>query len=235
MEKIRLAIVEDDELWQNQIEKEILEIWGENIEICIYESGEQFLEVMHFFHIVCMDVELQGIDGFDTSEKYKKIYPEAILLILTMHTEWSRKGYVVDVFRYIDKDNLKKELEEAFRKIKERLSEKRTLTIYEVSVGKRTLYVRDILYAETEKRHVLVHTRKDSYCCRETLKELAGKLIENFFLSPNRSYLVNMEWIEEINSSDVIIKTGEKIHLSRGRYQKNREKFLLWKLDYDYD
>ena len=36
MEKIRLAIVEDDELWQNQIEKEILEIWGENIEICIY-------------------------------------------------------------------------------------------------------------------------------------------------------------------------------------------------------
>ena len=62
-----------------------------------------------------------------------------------------------------------------------------------------------------------------------------GMVGQRFFLSPNRSYLVNMEWIEEINSSDVIIKTGKKIQLSRGRYQKNREKFLLWKLDYDYD
>ena len=35
-------------------------------------------------------------------------------MILTTHTEMSRRGYLVNAFRYLDKVNLKEELKEAF-------------------------------------------------------------------------------------------------------------------------
>ena len=36
-----------------------------------------------------------------------------VYIILTTHTEMSRKGYLVNAFRYIDKSNMSKEIVEA--------------------------------------------------------------------------------------------------------------------------
>lgn len=231
MEKICLAIVEDDEFWQKQIEKEILDIWGENIEICFYESGEQFLEKEEAFHVVCMDVELQGMDGFETSAKYKEKYPGTILLILTMHMEFCLEGYFVNAFRYINKMKLKKGLTEAFGKIKEKLYDNRSIIVKKVSAEEKEVFVKDILYIETEKRKVLLHTKEKSFYCSESLKELEEKVKGFGFIRPHRFYLVNMEWIEEIKPSDVILKTGGKLCMSRRRYQECRKRFAIWRLE----
>ena len=46
------------------------------------------------------------------------------------------------------------------------------------------------------------------------------------FIYPHRSYAVNMNYIQYVTKSDIILTDGQKIPLSRNNYMKISEQFL---------
>ncbi len=92
---MKIAAVDDEAEWRAKICEELNHIDVEKEIISQYNSGEEFLKSNLQFDVVLMDIEMKEKDGFETIMEYKKDYPEIIPIILTTHTELSRKGYII--------------------------------------------------------------------------------------------------------------------------------------------
>ena len=84
---------------------------------------------------------------------------------MTTHSEMSRKGYLVNAFRYIDKQNMKEELPEAINSVNIILDNNRQISVNVIGKGLLDINLSNILYIETEKHRVLVHTNNDVIRC----------------------------------------------------------------------
>lgn len=226
---MNIAIVDDEIGWE-QIVKEIIDtFFEEKVSICSFVSGESFLAAKKEFDIVFMDVEMNGKDGFTIIEEYKQIYSESINIILTTHTEMSRKGYKVDAFRYIDKANLKEEVEEALTGAQKLLKRNVCIRLAIKSLGMVEIAIKSILYFETSRRNLKVHLERDEYICKESINGLAEQLLDKGFYLTHRSYLVNMEWIKSFTQNEIWLKNGERVMLSVRKHNKFKSDYIKWK------
>ena len=58
--------------------------------------------------------------------------------------------------------------------------------------------VGDIYYLESQKHHMLIHTKNGVIKIRETMKNMEKKLAEYYFERCNVSYLINLSHINGI-------------------------------------
>lgn len=58
-----------------------------------------------------------------------------------------------------------------------------------------------------------------------SLLELQG-LLDSRFISPHRSYLVNLQYVDQLSKQDVLLNSGIKIPLSRRRAKKVQAAFI---------
>lgn len=74
--------------------------------------------------------------------------------------------------------------------------------------------VGDIYYLESQKHHMLIHTKNGVIKIRETMKNMEKKLAEYYFERCNVSYLINLSHINGI-VGDYVDVEGEQIPISR--------------------
>ena len=144
---MRIAIIDDEMYWRTTAEQVVSQHYS-NVEVIIdtYESGEQYLNGKIKYDISFVDIEMSGIDGFETIEKARAYNPDGVYIILTTHTEMSRKGYMVNAFRYIDKINLADEMVEAMQSAELILGRNNKIEVSILDVGVRKIVLKDIIY-----------------------------------------------------------------------------------------
>ncbi len=111
---MNIAIVDDETHWRNIVKAEVEKIYNSK-EICIdiFRDEITYLKSEKQYEVSFIDIEMPDMDGFQVIECAKEANNDGIYIILTTHTEMSRKGYLVNAFRYIDKSNMSKEIVEA--------------------------------------------------------------------------------------------------------------------------
>lgn len=227
---MRIAVVDDEKIWQEKIEKSIRQFTKINVEeIIVFHSGEEFLEDNSEFEVVFMDVEMAGLDGFTTIEEHKRYHSKTKYIITTTHTELSRQGYKVEAFRYLDKLDIENEIKEALEAVALLVQQNKTISIEMEEGGRQEVRLKDIIYFETLNRKLLVHIITGTYMCKGNVSSFEEKLKkENFYLC-HRSFLINLKYIERIDSSDILMKNGKKVLLSRRKNTELKEKFYNYK------
>ncbi len=80
----------------------------------------------------------------------------------------------------------------------------------------------NIIYIESVRNYIYIHTRKRTLKLRKSLKEIV-KLLDDRFVQIHKSYIVNMDKIDNISQKD--INMFEKINLPLGN--KYRDRFIL--------
>ena len=85
--------------------------------------------------------------------------------------------------------------------------------------------VNEIVYIEANNKHCVVHLGQESIDCNNTMANVYETLPKRLFLKINRSNVINSEYINKFNSDEVMMKTGERLYISRN-YRKNfKEKY----------
>lgn len=226
---MKIAVVDDEKLWQEKI-KRLLEAyaWSENIEIDLFSSGEAFYKKKDY-DIVFMDIEMGKMDGFEAAYRYKENNQDFVLIFLTTHTEMSRRGYLVNAFRYIDKANVEEELKEALDAFELLCKKNHVIQFHVVNLGTVHLKLKDILYIETEKRNVVIHTKEQSFVSNRKIEELEEELKEWGFFRSHKSYLVNLTNIFKFDKLNVYFKNGKKALVSTRKYVELKESYLKQK------
>jgi two-component system response regulator YesN len=82
----RILIVEDSFLFRKLL-KETLQSQFPAMEIIEATDGKEALEKIDFSnpHLIFMDIELRGQNGFELTKRIKTQYPQTIIIILTSH------------------------------------------------------------------------------------------------------------------------------------------------------
>ncbi len=221
---MKIAIVDDKLHWHDKIETIICKCV--NAEIDNYSNGKDFLLNKKKYDIVFMDIEMPYMDGFDTIKKARELNRESIYIIMTTHSEMSRKGYLVNAFRYIDKQKIKEEIPEAIDSANMILDNNKKISVNVIGKGVLDINLSNILYIETEKHRVLVHTNNDVVRCGDSMIELENKLQKDNFYRCHNAYIVNLDAVNKIEKTYTILKNGEKVEISRRKYQEFGNRYL---------
>lgn len=229
---MKIAIVDDEKLWIQKAYLEIRKHFGkEEAQVYAFTSGERFLSAKEAFDIVVLDVEMNGKDGFDTAKEYKQRYPDACIMMLTGHLEMSRKGYLVDAFRYVDKMKMAQELAEAFFAVKKLQGRNQTVKIHVVGTGDLPVVCREIVYIETVFRRLLVHTYQQTYTCSDTMKSMEEMLPQTQFYRCHKSYLVNLDAVVRIEKAFVFLADGSRIEAGIKKLPVLKKKYMERKFE----
>lgn len=223
---MRVAIVDDQKNWRVCVEELIKKHYGQNVpQIDQFDCGESFYN-QDEYDVVFMDIEMKEMDGFETAKFYKQNHSDALILFLTTHVELSRRGYIVNAFRYIDKEFIVDELEEALTAIDELPKKDQVVVFHVVNMAEMHIRAKDILFVETDKRNIIVHTIERDYISNRGIEEVEEELKNCGFFRCHKSYLVNLERVRRIDRLYAYFVNGSKAMISTRKYTEMKEKFF---------
>ncbi|MGX4766952.1 LytR/AlgR family response regulator transcription factor [Bacillus mojavensis] len=238
---LRVLIVDDEILARDELAY-LLKRTNEELEINEAENIESAFDQMmdEKPDLLFLDVDLSGENGFDIAKRLKNMKHPPAVVFATAYDQYALKAFEVDALDYLtkpfDEERVRQTMKK-YKKVKREIAEPEQTSHASqhklaLSVGESIVIVdtKDIIFTGTEDGHVNVKTFDASYSVNDTLVVIEKKLPEPDFLRVHRSFVVNTEYIKEIqpwfNSTyNLIMKDGSKIPVSR-TYAKELKKLL---------
>lgn len=221
MEKIRLLIVEDEAIIAADLEMAMKKMDFEVVAVA--DTGEGAIEAvkMHSPDLILMDIQLYGdLDGIDTAHQISKIRAIPIIF-LTSNTDpqtfrraklTQPHAFLSKPFRFTD---IKHSIDLAFQDkaavaqasgpepdISYQLQDCIFVRSKEFLVK---LKLKDILYVEADSCYCNLYTEAGKHTIVSTLKKFEASISYPSFMRIHRSFMVNLEKIEKIGDTYVII------------------------------
>lgn len=223
---MKISIVDDDPKWVERIQNEIIR-YDDNKEMTIdtFLSGEEYLKKQEQYDISFIDIEMPGIDGFETISQARKYNPNGLYVIFTTHVEMSRKGYMVNAFRYLDKMKLE-EMQETIESAQVVLGRNEKIEVNVINDGVRKLTLKNIIYIETEKHYILIHTKHGIIKCSDRMQDVERMLPNNWFNRCHHAYIVNLDEIVRLENKIVYLSNGDDIDVSDRKMRQFKKAYL---------
>lgn len=202
----------------------LIENWNQEkkllLEIRQFSSAEAFLfafEEDGAFDVLFLDIEMDGMSGLELAKRLREKGATLPLVFITGYMEYIAQGYDVAALHYLLKPVTGEKLGEVLNRCLERIKARERELLLELADGTVRLPLSEIQYIEVLKNYVTVHAGED-YRVKRTLSQLEKGLDESFF-KVHRSYIVSLRFIKRITKTEVILKNGLSIPLSRKLYE----------------
>lgn len=218
---IRIAIVEDEEDYVNQLTKYLQDYQknsNEEIDVTVYRDGDEITsKYKSQYDIILMDIQMKFVDGMTAAEEIRNIDSKVIIIFITNMTQYAIQGYKVGALDYILKPisffAFSERLGQAIVRLKRRSSNYITIP---VKGGIVRLDTSDIYYIESQGHNLIYHTHSGIYTSSGTMNAAESALSGYGFSRGNKSYLINLAHVDGIQDKCAQVK-GEKLQLSRPR------------------
>lgn len=206
---MRVGICDDSQVERNEILNIWLEQkWRRNLpwDVVLFEDGDQIFRYEKDLDLLILDIEMPKVGGIQVKEHFEQRDRQTLIIFVTGHSEVMVEAFGKQVVAFVDKAYLNEMLPKAL--------EKAILYAEKVVFIEGRIDSRRILYIQAEQvySHIYMENSKEEVVCIG-LKELEQQLQSVGFLRIHRSYLVNMEKINEMYRDKVFIQ-GKKLPVS---------------------
>jgi DNA-binding LytR/AlgR family response regulator len=175
--------------------------------------------------LLFLDIEMPGATGFELLDRLT-YFPRIILT--TSKTEYAFDAFQYNVTDYLKKPFTYKRFLEAIEKIQK--PETTSATPATVAAEPGFLFIKaedklvklvkdDILFIESMRDYVKFVTASKNYITYSTLKNLEEKLNGDEFLKVHRSYIVNINKIDNIRGNTIYLR-GNQIPIGKGHKEE---------------
>lgn len=235
---IKCLVVEDSRLARKELVNLLIELDSFNA-IEEAANGEEAIEILKSYQpdVIFLDIHLPGMTGFDFLESLNHI-PKVIFT--TAYDEYAVKSFDFNAVDYVLKPIKKERLKKAIDKLnlpnisKERKPiDLQTQQVF-IKDGEKCWFVKitDIRIFESVGNYSKVYFDDKKPMIHRSLSFLENKLDENIFFRINRSQIINLSFIEKLDTwfngkLKITLKTGEVMEVSRRRSNMIKEKFKL--------
>ena len=179
--------------------------------------------------ILFLDVVMPGQNGMDVAKEIRQYDTNMKIIFLTSSPEFAVESYTVGAYFY----QLKPIWEESFFRLMDSvLSEcekkKKNSLILRSKDGITRIDLQQLEYCEVLGRKLLLHLENGAVLeSAGSLDDLAGQLMQysNFF-RPHRSFLVNMEYIQNISSRSIKMVNDAVIPIPHGKCSEIKNTYM---------
>lgn len=229
MKKYTCIIVDDDEIDRltavSYAKKfPVLDILG------VFESAEDavpFLE-KEKIDILFLDIDMPGLNGIDFRKKALEI---PVCVFITAHPEHAVESFQIETLDFIVKPLKLDRFTQTVNRIEEFMEIKLKASLFEASIGGDTIYIKEgheqtkvklheILYLEALKDYTLVVTDRKRHCVLSSIGNLLKEDHFQSFVRIHRSYAVQKQYVQKINSTEIILSNDAVIPIGRS-YKEN--------------
>lgn len=219
---IHVAIVEDDARNRTLVEEYLLRYGaaqGVEFEISMFSDGNEILETYApVYDIVFLDIQMEHVDGMTAARHIREIDQNVILVFITSSPQYAIGGYQVSALSYLLKPVpylvFSEEMDRCLAQVSKR---ERAFLMLASGTGQTRVDVADVLYIESIKHRVTVHTLDAQYSLVGSLKSFEDQLAEKDFFRSNNCYLVNLRHVTGVQQSSALMRGGHDLQISRPR------------------
>ena len=218
---IRIAVIDDEQEEQERLlgyYQRLREEVHEDLDIHTYLSGDEFLSVQEEpFDLICLDIDMDGLDGISTAKEIRKKDEQVIIIFVTNMAQMAIRGYEVQALDFVVKPvnyySFAMKMTNAFRMLKNRKSRNIVLT---TAGGMQRISTDDLYYVEVNGHYLYYHTKDQTIRQKASMKEIEDRLAGLSFKRCNNCYLVNLKYVDCVNKDD--LKVGNDwLKISRPR------------------
>lgn len=219
---MKIAVCDDEPAMCRQMAEmaaQILERWKEPFEMIRCLDPHLLLERIQDLDLLFLDIQMPGLDGVSFAKIIRERGSDCAVIFVTVLEDHMLDAFEVEAFDYlckpVDKDRLERTLQRVIKR-RERINGK-SLFI-QTRDWSRNVKIHDIYYCEVIDRKIYLHTKSGVVEYYGRLKETQEKLGPSF-VKCHRSYLVNLEYLQEYRVGSVILENGERLPVSRQQRQ----------------
>ena len=170
-------------------------------------------------HVVFLDIEMPGLNGFNVAEEILKIEPDILIVFITAYDEYAVKAFEVNAIDYILKPVTVERMKGTIGRIKDRYRERQSSKDYGKALNKAAdmleikldkvvgwqydkiylINVADILYITITDEEAVMVTETSTYKAKGTLNNWEERLANRGFFRCHKGYLVNLNKVSVIN------------------------------------
>ncbi|AKN33049.1 transcriptional regulator [Clostridium carboxidivorans P7] len=228
---LKIAICED-EINQRQgivsITKKYLSLARKQHEIVEFSNGEELMISALDFDIYFLDILMNKITGIDAAKKIRCINEKAIIIFISGIKDYVFEAFDVRAFNYI----LKPVNEEKFKKVLysalESVDKSDKFIIAKTISQKTKIFLKDIMYIESEKRKLKIHTTYDIIEYYYKLYDIEQELSGDDFFRCHKSYIVNLNYVYSYDNTFITLKNLEKIYVSKYKLNDFSKAFMYY-------
>ncbi|HEM5300028.1 TPA: response regulator transcription factor [Streptococcus suis] len=222
----RIAICDDDSLQVSHLETQISTYFDERhiqYEIDGYYKGERLVKAMRTqkdsYHLVFLDIEMEGIDGIETAKLLRDIDRNFILIYVTSYEQYALESFEVSPFRYLIKPVSIEKLEAVLRDVLVELTAKQKFLFYQVGMEHFQVNLDNIvcLYSEFGRKIHLELVDGGNVSFYGKISEIEERLPQTHFIRVNSGTMINLNHVISLNRSEVTMINSDCITISRSR------------------
>lgn len=231
---LTIAICDDEKKICGYIESRTTEFLAKNdleAEVSVFYDGSELLKKCEnntqHFDIIFLDIKMKTLNGVECAKLLRDIGVNSLIVFITSSAEYVFSGYEVKAFRYI----LKTDLVNAFSRVfSECLLELKKLDTsfftVKTSSSVKNIPLSDILYFESNKRLLNIHTKNEVVSFYEKLDNVENELKEKDFIRIHQSFLVNAQKIKSVSKDAVLLSNDFSLPVSKSKATKVKEAYL---------
>lgn len=161
--------------------------------------------------VILLDIEMPGMSGLELTRNLAK---GPVIIFTTSKRDYAVEAFELNVADYIIKPVTPARLIQAIDKAREllasaeeemKVNDDEFIFIRDSNIIRR-LSLNDILFVESMRDYVKLHTTQKFYAIHNTLKAVEDRLPSQRFLRVHRSYIVAIDKIDTIRDGVIIIQ-----------------------------
>lgn len=208
-----------------------------HFEYASFHNGLELASVIEHgkhFDIYCLDIVMPGYDGIELGKEIRDYDKSAQIIYFTSSPEFALDSYSVKAANYVLKPITKETLFSVLNDILEQIEHKEeAFLVLKTTQGIEKILLSNLVYAEAMGRKVLYHLASGRALeCSARFAEVCDTLLEyHFFIKPHRSYVVNMNYINTIETTEITLQIPAIIPIAQGKSREIKDCYLSFQME----
>lgn len=225
---INALICDDDNKCGDIILEYLLQYCEEKNITCFYDlfdNGQKALESTKSYNIAFLDIEIDDISGLEIAKKLKENNKNIIIFFITEYEKYIDDAMDLFALRFIKKPLDYQRFYIGLDKAVELINDETIELFLKDANTVQKITAKDIIYLETDNRKVKIVTTMGVFYSSDLIDYWEKKLTHISFYRIHKSYILNLDYIEQYKRSEVKLTTGEIIGVSYRKQSAFRNYF----------
>ena len=237
---LKIAICDDRKEDRDTVQQYVQQFCQEKMlqaEIKIFDHPDDLICACEKLRpqIYLLDIVMPMVNGIQAAREISWNQPDAQIIFTTSETSFALEAFDVNPVSYILKPVKREKLFETLNLAMKRIRlEKENSVTIKVKGGYRTIHLGDIMYLDYRNHVVSYHLLSGESISTSTLRiGFAEYLRENHgedtIVLCHESVAVNIEAIDKLTKTELMVRNREILPVAKGRYAKVAEKYMNYR------